>query len=214
MRDYLLISILMIVLISPYMVIHAQEITSSPGDEIKIISPSPGQALQGTVLVQAEINLEEPYSLELSFTYSGDQRDTWFNLLEREDDTPGEIQFEWDTTNITDGQYDLRVVLNVDQDQIILILPGLRVRNYTAIETSTPIATGTTAPVETQALTPSPEPITTSQPLTPTALPPNPAQINPADIGRSITTGSVIVIGLFVILGLNQFLRNRRRKDT
>ncbi|MEE9188187.1 MAG: hypothetical protein V3U36_02380, partial [Anaerolineales bacterium] len=161
-------------------------------------------------LILGEINIEEPLSVELSFSYSDDQRGTWFIIHEVEGTIPREINFEWDTTTITDGQYTLRLLVRTEQDQIISLVPGLRVRNYSAIETDTPVPTSTPAPADTHAPTVTATMTLTPVPFTPTPLPPNPAQIDTRDIGMSIGKGAIIVISIFAILGIYQYIRNRK----
>jgi hypothetical protein len=202
---------LMAIFMYPWLKVNAQEVTISPSTKVMILSPSSGQALQGTILILGEINIEEPLSAELSFTYSDDQRETWFIIHKFEDSLHGEINFEWDTTTITDGQYTLRLLVRTAQDQIIALVPSLRVRNYSAIETNTPVPTFTPAPADTQAPTTTVTMTLTPVPFTPTPLPPNPAQIETRDIWMSIGKGGIVVISIFALLGIYQYTRNRSR---
>jgi hypothetical protein len=210
MRSLLFFFSLVATLMYPWLIVNAQEITITPGTQATILAPISGQALQGTILILGEINIEEPLSVELSFSYSDDQRETWFIIHEVEGTIPREINFEWDTTTITDGQYTLRLLVRTDQDQIISFVPGLRVRNYSAIETNTPVPTSTPAPADTHAATVTATMTLTPVPFTPTPLPPNPAQIDTRDIGMSIGKGAIIVISIFAILGIYQYIRNRK----
>jgi hypothetical protein len=204
---------LMAIFMYPWLKVNAQEVTIPPATDVMILSPSSGQALQGTILILGEINTEEPISAELSFTYSDDQRETWFIIHKFEDPLPGEMNFEWDTTTITDGQYNLRLLVRTTQDQIIAMVPGLRVRNYSAIETNTPVPTFTPAPADTQAPIASATMTITPVPFTPTPLPPNPAQIDTRDIWMSIGKGGILVISIFALIGIYQFIRNRSRRS-
>jgi hypothetical protein len=213
MRTLIFFFSLVATLMYPWLIVNAQEATITPQIQVMILSPNPGQALQGTILILGDINVEDPILVELSFTYSDDQRETWFLIHEIEDSVPGEINFEWDTTTITDGQYTLRLLVRTDQDQIIALVPGLRVRNYSAIETNTPDPTSTPAPADTHAPTATATTTLTPVPFTPTPLPPNPAQIDTRDIGMSIGKGGIVVISLFAILGIYQYIRNRSRRD-
>ena len=103
--------------------------------------------------------------------------------------------------------------MRTDQDQIIAYVPGLRVRNYSAIETNTPVPTSTPAPADTHAPLVTSTMTLTPVSFTPTPLPPNPAQIDTRDIGMSIGKGGIVVISIFAILGIYQYIRNRNRKD-
>lgn len=213
MRSLLFFISLLATLMYPWLIVNAQETTITPNTQVTILSPSSGQILQGTILILGEINIEEPLSVELSFSYTDDRRETWFIIHEVEGTIPREINFEWDTTTITDGQYTLRLLVRTDQDQIIAFVPGLRVRNYSAIETNTPVPTSTPAPADTHAPTNTATMTQTPVPFTPTPLPPNPAQINTRDIGMSIGKGGIVVISIFAILGIYQYIRNRNRRD-
>lgn len=194
----------------PQMVVDAQEVTDSSTSQVIIISPEPGQALQGTVLVIGQVEPNDAIKLELSFSYTDNPRDTWFLIHEINETIPGEFNLEWDTNLLTDGQYSLRAVVTTNEGQFTSIVPGLRVRNYSIIETSTPQPTATHSPENTQAPVVTPTMTITPIPNTATPLPPNPAQISTWDIGLSIGKGAAAVFGLFAVLGLYQYARNRR----
>ncbi|UCD43450.1 MAG: hypothetical protein JSV69_07630 [Chloroflexota bacterium] len=204
------VSILLMSLI-PWIEVDAQEITDNSRSQIIIIAPEPGGALQGTVLVTGEINTEGALKFELSFSYAEDPRNTWFLIHEIDEEIPQEFSLEWDTNTLTDGQYTLRVVLTTSDEQYISSIPGLRIRNYSIIETSTPHPTSTPAPEDTLAPTISPTMTITPLPFTATPFPPNPARIDTRDIGLSLGKGAAAAFGLFVVFGLYQFVRNRRR---
>lgn len=195
----------------PIIVVDAQEITDSSESQVIITSPMPGQALQGTTLIVGEVKTDNPIKLELSFSYEDDSRDTWFLIHEINEAIPQEFNLTWDTNTFTDGQYTLRAVLTTSEGQFISTVSGLRVRNYSAIETSTPNPTTTPAPEDT--ISPTITPTMTSSPIpnTSTPLPPNPAQIDTRDIGLSLAKGAVATIGIFTVFGLYRYVRTRRR---
>jgi hypothetical protein len=197
----------------PLLVVDAQEITDSSGSQLIITSPVPGQALQGTILIAGMINTENSFKLELSFSYEHDPRDTWFLIHEINEDVPQEFNLAWDTNTITDGQYTLRAVLTNSEGQFISTVPGLRVRNYSVIETSTPHPTTTPAPEDAIALTITPTMTNTPIPNTSTPLPPNPAQINTQDIGLSLAKGAAATFGIFTVFGLYHYVRRRRNSE-
>ena len=201
-----------LLMLLPMFNVQAQEATIMPSPQIVFISPDPGQALQGTVLVIVKINFETTSLVKLSFSYRDDPRDTWFLIQELESANEQELSFEWDTTTITDGDYILRLFTSTDEGEHIAYVPDLRVRNYSAVETNTPVPTSTPAPQDTQAPTATSTSTITPAPPTETMLPPNPAQITSNDIGKSIIKGTLITLSLFAIFGIYQFIRNRRRK--
>jgi hypothetical protein len=194
----------------PLMVVDAQEVTDSSTSQVIIISPEPGQALQGTVLIIGQVDTNDAIKLEMSFSYTDNPRDTWFLIHEIDEAIPGEFNLEWDTNLLTDGQYSLRAVVTTSEGQFISIVPGLRVRNYSIIETSTPQPPATRAPEDSQAPVVTSTMTITPIPNTATPLPPNPAQITTRDISLSIAKGAAAVFGLFAVLGLYQYARNRR----
>jgi len=213
MRRLLPIITLVVPLLFPSLGVTAQETTPIPLAEIIVLSPVPGQALQGNILITAEINLEEYISAELSFSYADDPRDTWFLIHEIKEPVNEGLSVEWDTTILTDGEYTLSVIVITEQDQYSKIVPGIRVRNYSAIETNTPVPTSTPAPADTLMPIATLTSTITPVPLTPTPLPPNPAQLNIRDIGLSIGKGVLFALAALALFGIYVFIRNRRRRD-
>ena len=212
MRRLLPIITLVVPLLFPSLGVTAQETTPIPLAEIIVLSPVPGQALQGNILITAEINLEEYISAELSFSYADDPRDTWFLIHEIKEPVNEGLSVEWDTTILTDGEYTLSVIVITEQDQYSKIVPGIRVRNYSAIETNTPVPTSTPAPADTLMPIATLTSTITPVPLTPTPLPPNPAQLNIRDIGLSIGKGVLFALVALALFGMYVFIRNRRRR--
>jgi hypothetical protein len=178
-----------------------------------VLSPVPGQALQGNIQITAEINLDEFLSAELSFAYADDTRDTWFLIREINGPTAEGLSVEWDTSILTDGEYTLRVIVITEQDQFTGIVSGVRVRNYSAIETNTPVPTPTPAPADTHMPTATITSTITPIPFTPTPLPPNPAQLNIREIGISIGRGVLVAFGFLGLFGSYIYIRNRRRRE-
>jgi len=204
-------SALLISIIIPMYALHAQESTTTPDAAMLIMTPEPGQALQGTVLIVVETNFDVPTSAILSFSYQDDPRETWFLLQEFQNIGQQELSFEWDTTTITDGNYTIRLSAQTEQGQQSVYAQGVRVRNYTAAETNTPQPTSTPAPQDTLAPTMTPTRTRTAILPTSTPLPPNPAQITENDIWNSLIIGGLVALGLIGIFGVYQLLRNRHR---
>ena len=188
--------------------------TPTPGGPA-ILSPSGGQALQGSVPVVANIAVDGFKSAELTFSYAKNPTNTWFFIAETTDTGSGEKIADWDTTTLTDGNYTLRLVITVhDGGSITVTVPGLRIRNYTPIETATstlPAPSATSAPGDTPMPTatfvPSPSPI----PLTSTPLPLNPAQVSPHELGVSLAQGVLAAVTVFAVFGLVLILRRRAK---
>jgi hypothetical protein len=145
----------------------------------------------------------------VGFAYQHDQSNTWF-LIARGDQAPADGTFAtWDTTTITDGTYQLRLrVFLSDGRTLESKVVGLRVRNYTAVETSTPEPLVTSVAGGTATLPADYIPV--GQTITP--LPANPAQVTSANLGDSLVRGGLIALLVFLILGVYLGLRGLFRR--
>jgi hypothetical protein len=208
------------ILFIPLPRLQAQQGTpTTEGPNVAIAAPLPGQALQGSVPISGRTQMDGFRRAELSFTYQDDPRQTWF-LIKAFDEPVDEGRLtDWDTTTLTDGVYQLRLIIFRDEgrDPVEIIVSGLRVRNYTPIETDTPTPiapTATTQPGDTPVPTSTATVTLTPIPLTPTLLPTNPAVLTDSEIAASLGQG-VLVVGLAfalgaVYLGLRTLIRRRR----
>ncbi len=183
-----------------------------PAPGVHLQSPRGGEALQGSVPILGNTDVEGFQSASLFFGYQGDSTHTWFLIAQSDQPVKDGTLAQWDTTTITDGDYDLRLrVTRSDGSQEVANVEGLRVRNYSAIETSTPppvTPTATSLPGETVVPTKS----VTSAPPTGTPFPPNPAQITTLDVAGSMGKGALAILGLFALLGVYQGIRSLGKK--
>jgi len=170
--------------------------------ELLIRSPLPGQALQGSLNITGSNAVAGFASAEVSFAYAGDQMGTWFLIGEASQPIQDGTLAQWDTSSITDGDYDLRLrVKREDGSHLDVVVSGLRVRNYTPVETDTPTPVTPTA-------TPMPGELPVTATLTPvslpsaTPLPTNPAVITSQDIALGLGKGALAVIALFALMGV------------
>lgn len=172
--------------------------------------------MKGTVGITGSTELQGFVNARLSFTYSDHPTQTWF--LIRSDIPPVQdaTLAEWDTTTITDGVYDLQLIVERQSGEpVVYTVRKLRVRNYTPVETSTPTPvtpTSTSLPGDTPQPSATPTPTDTPIPPTATALPPNPAQISRQDLGLSLGKGAVFTVGLFALLGIYISIKNIRKR--
>jgi len=196
--------------------------TPTPPARPQITTPSGGEAVQGQVAISGASGIPGFFYYELSFAYTGVTTGTWFLIEESFNPVQNGPLATWDTFAITDGTYDLRLLVTlVDASQMETIVRGVRVRNYTLVETSTPAPslTPTNAPTtdQTQAFTspdaPTITPSPTGTPHTPTVtpLPRNPAEISPQQINDSLLRGAAGALAVFLLLGMYTSLRRRRR---
>ena len=189
----------------------ASQQSFTPTPSFLISSPTTGQILQGNVPVLVDLTMVNFTKGELAFSYTDDRSDTYFIIKEFEYSSGMTTPLIWDTTLISDGNYNLRLML-VDQNGASqsAVVKGLRVRNYTPAETDTPLppATPTPAAVEISNATSAPTALPTPSPKTPTPAPANPAQISRLEVEAYLGIGVLAAAGLFVILGLYFFLAN------
>ncbi len=177
---------------------------------LKILSPQGGEALQGAVEIRGTVNLEGLQSYEIAFGYSGSDPAGQFLIGQGDQAVNQDVLAVWDTTQISDGTYDLvlRATLE-DGSQQELTVSGLRVRNYTAIETATVNASQAESPA-----LPAPTLEPSLTPVLPTATPygPNPGTVTPADVNYSLLRGVSFTAIVFVVLGFYVSIQRRNRR--
>jgi hypothetical protein len=183
---------------------------TEPPEEVAIHSPTAGQALQGNVPVFGTIRTNKGFlSGRLAFSYEGDETSTWFEIALIPRMVEEAELGTWNTTSLTDGNYSLRLEVYLTTGEVINhTISGLRIRNYSVIETDTPAPTQTLPVDPGPTREPPPAPTTTRRPSTPTPLPANPAEISMAQVLGSAGRGVLITLAIFAGLG---FLILRRR---
>jgi len=198
---------------------HTATPTITPTPEparVVIRSPQTGQALQGNVAITGNSAVENFQSAEIAFAYHDNPTGTWFQIIFSSDPIVENTLAQWDTTTITDGTYDLRLVVTLqDGHQVVDNVSSLRVRNYTPIETATATPVTPTAspePGDTPVPTDTPTPTETSIPPTPTNLPANPAEVSPQDIALTLGQSALAVLGLFALMGIYAGIKVLRRR--
>lgn len=189
-----------------------RSVQAQGGSDLNITSPQEGQIVQGLVSVKGSATLTGFSSYELAFAYSDDPTNTWFILQNSSLSVfEGELG-TWDTTTLTDGNYTLRLrAFLLDGTTKDVMVASLRVRNYTAVPTSTFTPTATAfAPLlvpTAQLIAPMPATVTPSLP-TPTSLPANPASLAVPSISGALARGAFLALLLFLGFGLILRLRH------
>lgn len=197
---------------------YSPHLQANVGSIATINTPLAGQAVQGSVVIRGNASMDGFRSYEIDFSYSQDLTNTWFLIQESTSPVQDGILAVWDTTTITDGDYSLRLLVTLtDGNQMEVLINGLRVRNYTPIETDIPtpipptIVPGIPATSSTPRIKPSQ--MLTPQPSTPTALPTNPAEISSSQMIFTLGKGAAYTLGIFALLGaylgIRAMLRNR-----
>ena len=168
-------------------------------EDVFITSPSPDQAVQGLVEINGNANPENFEEYTLNFYLQETNINTPFLIYSSESPVESGKLGDWETSNLTDSTYILELQVKLSNgEEIIHRVEGIRIRNYTAIETNTPEPT-IQVTVQTKESTPTVE-------VTPDIgiseeLVPNPAEINIESIEKSIIRGVAIsVIGILLLL--------------
>ena len=181
------------------------------GEEMpRLVSPLPGEVLQGIVEIQFAVNGEVSAGYDLSYAYQDTLTPTWFLIAESQTVEGSSLKSSWDTSTISDGNYQLRLrVYFKDGTWQELFCEGLRIRNYSMIETNTPsptpLLTGTPLPA-----TPAMQ-VSATLPA-PTALPANQARFDQARLMHSMKQGLLGVAILFLTIGIYGLLRRIGRR--
>jgi len=169
----------------------------TPIPDVVIVSPQPGEAIQGVVAIMGHTSISGFRLAEFLFGYVNDPSQTWFFISESTTPVEAGLLAEWDTSTLTDGNYTLRLVVNrADGSRVVVIVPNLRVRNYSPVETSTPtpFSTATISPNPVPGGSPNPTitalPSASPVPPTITPLPTNPAVLSQGDISTSLLRGA------------------------
>jgi len=173
------------------------------GDPV-IISPRPGDVLQGAVSISGSSDVSGFVSAEISFSYTDDPTGTWFLISTNTQAVFGNTLAIWDTTIITDGNYNLRLrVYLVDRSFRDAQVSNLRIRNYSPVETPTPVP-----PAPEDTLIPTYTPTATPYP-TPTILSRNPGTLASTDVSSSLILGGITAILILLIFSFYLWLKRK-----
>lgn len=180
---------------------------------VSILSPRPGEMVHGEISIIGTTDVPGFASAQLDFKYASDPAETWFilqALSQPARETPLHL---WNTASITDGDYVLRLRVNLLDGGFQDATVPITVQNDSPIPTPTPEFTATPEPsigflVPTPfLLAASPTPTEVPRP-TPTPLPTNPASLNQNIVLSSLSRGALVIFGLFLLSALLlRFLR-------
>jgi hypothetical protein len=178
-----------------------------------ITAPTTGQALQGQVAITGTTDIPNFASDEVAFAYASDATNTWFAIQNSTSSVDNSVLGTWDTTSITDGDYILRLRVTLLDGTFQDATVSVKVRNYTALATSTATVTPTEPALQIPTpmlLVPTltPTPTLRPTPPTPTTLPLNSAAITTNEIYSGFWRGAAVVLILFFVFGI--FVRLRR----
>ena len=178
---------------------------------VAITSPVPDELLRGQVTITGRLDVPGFVSAQLDFAYASNPTDTWFNIQSFSQPLTDATLAVWDTTSITDGDYVLRLRVNLADGTLQEVTVPIKIGND-VLPTATPEPTSTLEAETVLIPTPfllaaSPTPTDLPRP-TPTALPTNSASIGQNAVYASVGRGALVILGLFALAGL--LIRARR----
>ena len=199
---------LFVTLIVCFFLLGAQ---TPPQDQPHITAPAAGSALQGTITIMGSTDIAGFQYAEVNFSYAGSQPESWFLIQQSQEPVKDSVLAVWDTTTIADGDYRLRLQVYLTNGELMSTeLSGLRVRNYTPVETNTPTPAALSITPDI-VFTPTPILLTATPRNTPTLFPLNPARVYPSSLNGSIAAGIGATVVLFIFLALYQAANRRGR---
>ena len=189
-------------------------IAAQTNPPLAITSPLAGDVLRGEITITGTTDIENFLSAQLDFTYASNPAGNWFTLQTVSQPVLSSALAIWNTASISDGDYILRLRVNLVDGTFQEVTVPVKIQNDTPFSTSTPelVATSTPDSVTIQIPTPfllaaSPTPTEVPRP-TPTALPTNPVSLHQNEILISLGRGALVIIGIFIFAGL--LIRVRR----
>ena len=164
--------------------------------------PRPGResAFRGQANIIGTTSVPNFLSAELDFSYASAPTETWFPLQTLSQPVFDLPLYTWDTTNITDGNYILRLRVFLGDGTFQEVTVPITIQND-AQPTPTPAPTAT--PQEETILVPTPfllasSPTPTDVPrATPTPLPTNPVSLDQNTVFSSFGRGALVILGMF-----------------
>jgi hypothetical protein len=187
---------------------------------LAITSPVTGDVLRGEVTITGTTDIENFLSAQLDFSYASNPQSpdvlsgagNWFTLQTFSQPVQNSALAVWNTTSISDGDYVLRLQVNLSDGTTQEVTVPVKVQNDVPFVTPTAVPTATLESVTIQNPTPfllAASPTPTEVPRsTPIALPTNSVALNQSEIYASLGRGALVIIGLFIFAGL--IIRVRR----
>ena len=176
-----------------------------------ISAPQSGDVIRGQVEIAGNMTVPNFSSAALEFKYASDSADNWFTIQTFPQPVADSALAVWDTTTLTDGDYDLRLrIFLIDGTFQDVTISDLKIRNDTPEPTEI-VLTETPLP-QFNAATPLPElsQLTSTAIITfpsSTPLPANPASVTTTSIYSTFSRGALIVLILFIFFSLILRLR-------
>ncbi|OGO71050.1 MAG: hypothetical protein A2Z37_10760 [Chloroflexi bacterium RBG_19FT_COMBO_62_14] len=190
---------------------------SQPEGHAEISRPTAGDSVSGVVTILGSASSPTFSEYELSFGYDPNPTDTWFPIGEP---VAAQVSFGrlglWDTTEITDGKYSLRLTVFLDDGGLVQDVVGaISVRN--TLNGEAPPAAGSPGPSPTEraAQAPAAGLSTSSSAVTATTEAPpvaRPGRSRQIEVGQIILIGGMTSILTMFTLGAYVYVRSNLRQ--
>ena len=176
-----------------------------------ISAPQSGDVIRGQVEIAGNMTVPNFSSAALEFKYASDSADNWFTIQTFPQPVADSALAVWDTTTLTDGDYDLRLrIFLIDGTFQDVTISDLKIRNDTPEPTEI-VLTETPLPQFNAATSlPALSQLTSTAIITfpsSTPLPANPASVTTTSIYSTFSRGALIVLILFIFFSLILRLR-------
>ncbi len=179
---------------------------------LSISSPQTGDVLRGQVQIAGNMTVTNFASAELAFKYTASSSaENWFAIQTFSQPVAGPALAVWDTTSLTDGDYNLRLRVTLQDGTFQdVVVSDLKIRNDTSDPTEV-VPTETALP-QFNAATSLPalnQSTATAVIIFPssTPLPVNPASVTTSSIYSTFGRSALIILVLFAFFSLILRLR-------
>jgi hypothetical protein len=177
-----------------------------------LLFPQANDALQGKITITGHTAVDGLQAWLIEFAYTVDTTGTWFLIAEGDAAVTDAALADWDTTTITDGNYTLRLTVRRAGADPLEYLTPVRVRNYTSIETATPLPPTATSSGAAPVASVEPQTFSPAETNIPTPLPTNPAELTPQDVVAGVKVGGMLVFVAFALIAAYIYLRRLSRR--
>jgi hypothetical protein len=197
LKNPLLSLILIAFLTLPARIVAFQAVQNVP---VKITSPQEADVIQGVLAIHGTTDIPGFHSAEVTFAYQNNPTATWFLIQQSSTPVKNDVLASWDTSTITDGEYQLRVQVLLNDGKVVeKVVKNLRVRNYTPVEISVPDQSSAN---QTQVPTQTPLADFQVTGATPVPLPTNPAELTSQNLQESALKGVMVVFAALAVAGV------------
>lgn len=179
---------------------------AQPSAGAQIVAPSQGDVVRGVVQVTGSAASEGFVSFELAYAFENSTAPNWFEISSASQPVSSDVLGSWDTTTITDGDYSLKLTVQLkDGSRQEALVQHVLVRNYTSSDGPSGSVLDSQATSGTGS---GPSAGTSTQP----SIEENPAALPQEELLHTMTVGLASGIGVIVLVGIYFWLRRLSRR--